>query len=94
MFLSSKQSAKEAQALAHSAQSAGAGGVEGMSRAGAPGKCAGSLCRDLSRSLPRRSKWPCFYWAKIPVVVDGIERLEWHPFLLSHDMRVTLAQQP
>ena len=90
MFLSSKLSAKEAQALAHSAQSTGAGGVEDMSRAGAHGR--GNLCKDLFRSLSRRSKWPCLYWSKIPVLVDGIMIFELHPFLLPHETLATLVE--
>ena len=61
--------------------------MEDMSRAGARGKCPGDFCRDLLRSLSKGSQWPCFYWAQIPVLVDGIERLEWHPFLLAHETR-------
>jgi hypothetical protein len=86
-FLSGELAANSSMDMMSKAQKAGAQGCENLTKAGKSGKLKKNIARDLRRTLRKKSHWPKFYWAKIPVWNAKSEKNEykWHPFLLPHE---------
>jgi hypothetical protein len=86
-FLSGELAATSTHDLISKAQKAAGQGCEDLAKAGKSGKLKKNIARDLRRTLRKKSHWPQFYWAQIPIWDAKTEtsELKWHPFLLPHE---------
>ena len=53
----------------------------------------GNIARDLMRKMMKGSKWPLFYWAKVPVLckqTDTVVEVGF-PFLLPNEAIAAMA---
>ena len=68
-------------------------GARGLKLRGKSGKK--NAARTLQRAF-KKSAWPDFYWARIPIQSKKTNRrvLSWHPFLLPHEWMAGLFADP
>ena len=71
LMLSRKMSGVEVQELASVAQSAGAGGIERVARAGARGRRPGNIQRDILRNALQKCTDPEPYYAEVELSGGG-----------------------
>ena len=86
-FLSGELAANSCLDMIAKAQKAAGQGCEDLAKAGKSGKLKKNVARDLRRKLRKKSHWPQFYWAQIPIWDAKTETtsMKWHPFLLPHE---------